>query len=148
MTPTLLRLLDVQANTLSTGTTAHLQVAIRTLSLPQVFAHTELWRSGNYSGDFKNSKQHQNSNACKDKGSNGTSLVRHLLSQLRMLLTIRLCRSYLVLSAGPRTPPRGPGFVGPVVLQTPGNGVCSPAGGLHVTKETGVISLTPFSGCV
>ena len=107
MTPTLLRLLDVQANTLSTGTTAHLQVAIRTLSLPQVFAHTELWRSGNYSGDFKNSKQHQNSNACKDKGSNGTSLVRHLLSQLRMLLTIRLCRSYLVLSAGPRTPPGG-----------------------------------------
>ena len=29
---------------------------------------------------------------------------------------------------------RGPGRVGPVVLQTPGNGVRSPAEGLHVTK--------------
>ena len=43
---------------------------------------------------------------------------------------------------------RGPGRVGPVVLQTPGNGVRSPVGGLHVTKELIVISLMPFSACV
>ena len=50
--------------------------------------------------------------------------------------------------AGPRTPPWGQGRVGPVGLQTPGNRVRSPAGGLPVTKEIAVISLASFSGCV
>ena len=66
--------------------------------------------------------------------------------QLRMLLPIRLCRSYPVLSAGPRAPPGG---------RTRQSGgatdsmkIRSPAGGLHVTKEIVVISLTPFFGCV
>ena len=51
-------------------------------------------------------------------------------------------------SRRPSDPPRGLGRVGPGGLQTPGNGVRSPSGGLHVTKEIGIISLTPFSGCV
>ena len=71
MTPTLFRLLDAQANTLSTGTTAHLQAAIRTQALPEVFAHTEFWRSGNYPGDLKDSNRLINDKKNRQKEDDG-----------------------------------------------------------------------------
>ena len=111
-------LIGLQASTLSTGTTVHVQDATRTPALLQVTTHTRLWRSRNYSCDCEDPNQHHDSYAfsalrcsgeyaldrhngtssgCYQDSGTSTSICSHGIMAVRQLLR-RLQR----LKAAPR----------------------------------------------